>query len=168
MERTLSPSLRQGLAAISRMRACAGIPDEDEELVVIAATQEYGNPLNRYPNTPKGALAPIPARPFLSRSTRGNYGYVLANYINKNLSHLMASIPTRGDGGNFRQTSSRALHPVSFLKGLADLVADNAREVIDHQNFQRLSETTVAKKGDDTILVETGKMRNSIKGWVIR
>lgn len=168
MEKNLTPSLRQGLAGIARMRACAGIPEEKGELVVIAATQEYGNPLNRFPNTPDGVLAPIPARPFLSRSTRGRYGYIIANYINENLPHLLAAIPTRGDGGDFRRTSRRALHPATFMKGLADLVANNARTVIDNQNFEKLSINTKEKKGSDFILFDTGELFDSISGWVER
>lgn len=168
MNKDLTPSLRQGLAHISRMRACAGIPEEKGDLVVIAATMEYGNPLNRMYNTPAGHVAPIPARPFLSRATRGKYGSVVANYINKNLPHMMAAIPTRGNGGDFRTTSRRALHPATFMKGLGDLVADNAKQVIDNGNFVRLSDTTIERKGNAVPLQDSGKLRNSISGWVER
>jgi phage virion morphogenesis protein len=33
--------------------------------VVYAAVHQFGNPLNQFYNTPRGARAPIPARPFL-------------------------------------------------------------------------------------------------------
>lgn len=168
MNRDLTPSLRQGLAHISRMRACAGIPEERGDLVVIAATMEYGNPLNRMYNTPQGYLAPIPARPFLSRATRGRYAPIVSNYINKNLPHLLASIPTRGPGGDFRTTSRRALHPATFMKGLGELVADNARQVIEAGNFEPLSDTTIERKGSVVPLVDSGELYDAISGWVER
>jgi phage gpG-like protein len=36
--------------------------------LVYGAVHQFGNPANRYYNTPRGAPAPIPARPFLGLS----------------------------------------------------------------------------------------------------
>jgi phage virion morphogenesis protein len=39
--------------------------------VVYAATHQFGRASNRFPNTPRGAPAPIPARPFLPARASG-------------------------------------------------------------------------------------------------
>lgn len=50
---------------------------------IYAAVQQFGNPDNRFYNTPKGRPAPIPARPFLgvSADDREAIADILADYL---------------------------------------------------------------------------------------
>ena len=54
----------------------------------------------------------------------------------------------------------------SFM-GMARWLKESVQETIDEQNFAPLSPETIAAKGNDTILVESGQMRDSVEAKIV-
>lgn len=160
----VTPTVRRGFAAIARKEASWGIRNNGD-LALIMGVLNFGDPDHRVPNNETGRSAPIPARPWLSYSTQGVYAYNLQKYINENLRKMLVSIPKRGQG-QFR-SSQKSLHPDDFMKGLAEVGRDNARELWEEANFAPNTAATLRNKTGDKPLHDTGRMNQSvITGWI--
>lgn len=159
---TLSPSLRRGLSRIGTKKAKFGIRGNGD-LPIISGVLNYGDPHHSFPNNLRDGSSPIPARPWLSNSTKGLYAINLSRYINDNMTRVVSSIPKRGQSG-FR-SSSRSINPNDFVKGLANVGAENARSYLENANFVQNSDATLANKKDTRPLHDTGKMSMAVEGW---
>lgn len=158
-------NVRSGFVDLATKRACWGIKDEGN-LALIMGVLNFGDPDHRVWNNSKGVLAPIPPRPWLSNSTEGMYRYLLRRYVNENLPRILPSISKRGVYKGKSLSSQRALGIDDFVKGLAEIGADNARDNWDSGKFQPNSPMTLARKSDPRPLHDTGRMNASaIKAW---
>ena len=174
-------NVRSGFVDLAKKRACWGIKGGDE-LPVIMGVLNFGDPAHTFPNTKKSSptrkkiqdiltafggenSSAIPARPWLSNSTKGAYRYFIKKYIDENLPKMVAGV--RKDGKYVSVTSQRALSVEDFVKGLAEVGADNARDNWESGSFTPNSPATLANKNDTRPLHDTGLMNSDrIEGWV--
>ena len=164
IEADLSPTIRKSLALVSKKTAHWGIKDEGN-LALIMGVLNFGDPDHRVPNTPQGRPAPIPKRPWLNRSTERIFQARINNYIEKNLGKLLAGLKKRGKAGS--GSSQRALSAEDFLKGLAEVGRDNARQIWEKGNFAPNTDATLRNKRGDKPLHDKGRMNQAaITGWV--
>lgn len=166
--KTLTPTTYEGFRQIANKKACWGIKGNGD-LPLIMGVLNFGDPDHRFLNNAGGASAPIPPRPWLSRSTQGIYQTKLNDFIRKHGAALVASVATQGKT-KFKATSgtrARTIHPDDFLKGLSELGRDLARYSWEKANFQENSDVTLARKTDPRPLHDTGRMNESvIEAWV--
>lgn len=175
VESQLSPQLRQGLKTIAGKKACFGIKGQGD-LAKIMGVLNYGDPGHTFPNTPKGSDtrqdlsgdtndSAIPPRPWLDNSTRGAYAPKISKYINENIGKVIASIPKRGQSRQ-RAASQRSMPIDDFIKGLAEVGAQNARTSWNQGHFKENAPATLENKSDPRPLHDSGRMSDdSISAW---
>lgn len=164
IEAYIAPNVRHGFVELAKKRACWGINDATDNLPTIMGVLNFGDPDHRFPNSPRGVLAPIKARRWLERSTEGYYYRELIKYINESLPKVVAGIPKKGA---FRSWSSqRALSIDDFIHGLAETGAKNAQKSWELANFEPNRPATLAHKTDPRPLHDTGTMnKGKIVAW---
>lgn len=179
----VTPNLRRGLAALATTEAHWGIKGHDD-LPLIMGVLNFGDPAHTVPNRKKNSPerknmesflagggknnSAIPPRPWLSRSTEGYYYKKLINYVNTNLPKVIAGIPKRGRGQSHTSPKiERAWSIEKFMKGFAELGAENAKKSWELANFTPNRPMTLKNKTDPRPLHDTGVMNESvIEGWL--
>ena len=160
--------------------ACAGIRDNPS-----AAQKARGNHYGEYYVNDKGYTVPIPARQFIwaalreiedgdMRFTADEVKDILVKTINQNPRVQKQEWSSRGNGNLYRETTQRALSPLKggnfdgVFKKLADKMQQRLVNAVMSVNIigpDQNAPSTIAKKGFDHPLVETGEMVESIEGW---
>lgn len=117
-------------------------------VALVATVQEFGNPDNRMPG---GAAAPIPPRPFL----RGG----MAKFARQDIGFVRDAVEGAVDGRyGFAQAKLR----------IAVKAKDRVQREITQGDFEANSPVTVALKGSNKPLIDTGKMRQAVDAVVRR
>lgn len=158
MDAIVTMSSRKAMADLSKKTAHWGIK-QDGDLPMIMGVLEFGDPDHRFPNTPKGKLAPIPPRRWLKRSTEGYYQKELANYVNENLPKVFRGFPKSGQSiSNSKSRKSTK----EFIEGLAECGRKNAVKSWELANFVENSPATLENKTDPRPLHDTGRMNEGV------
>lgn len=158
MDTIVTTTSRKAMADLSKRTAHWGIKDQGD-LALIMGVLEFGDPDHRFPNTPKGKLAPIPPRRWLKRSREGYYQKELANYVNENLPKVLRGFPKSGQSISSSKTRKSA---DEFIQGLAEVGRDNARKSWNLANFTENSPATLINKTDPRPLHDTGRMNETV------
>ena len=115
---------------------------DDAELPLIGAVQEFGNPDNRYYNTPDGSPAPIIPRPFLSYTYELHF-QDMVDFIDKQLERYIK--------GYIKYETVFELAGQRFQKHVQ-------REMSRSGNWEPNTELTKKLKGSSKPLFHTGTM----------
>ena len=121
----------------------SGYHEDGRPYSEIAAAHEYGAPRNKMYNNKFGHPAPIPQRDFFTQTIEG-----------------VDVLPKAIDRLTTRKGVFDSKRAVEFVIESLKL---RLKEVIDYGNFEPNSEATIAKKGFNKPLVETGGLADAAK-----
>lgn len=145
---------REGPGVLDVSKALRGLDDHEGRVGWFeTARYEDGTPVAYVATIQEFGSGAIPARPFMRPA--------VAEHGREWLDQLAA-------GGRKAMKPGSALTPLMVLEAVAMMAAGNVGEMIQAVNSPPLDPRTVARKGSDKPLVDTGQMIQSVTGVVER
>lgn len=154
LERKLRKSLNM-LNAIKDTTIYVGITEP--ELAQKALLNEYGC-------WNENANRMNPARPFLGNTFKGRSAQNIINKVRSEINGLVSY--ANSEKGMMATISSKQGRVKDTMERIAEYAAREVKLTIGDGDFVPNAEATVKKKHHSTVLVDTGKMKRAIKGWV--